>query len=156
MAKGSFAPDVTIKLEGVQQLLKNLEQFSQTIQRRIVRKAVSAGSTPMLQAVKAAAPRETGLLKKSIGRKVKTYRNSGVVLVIIGPRSGFRTVIDDKPRNPLMYAHLVEFGTSKAPAKPFMRPAFQAMKQTAQNIIRQKLAEEIEKEAKKLKKTGKK
>lgn len=147
---------VRVRLEGMQTLLKNLEQFPRTIQRRIIRKAVSAGSTPVLQAIKANTPRDSGQLKRSIGRKIKTYRNSGIVIAILGPRSGFRTVIDGRPRNPLRYAALVEYGTSKTPANAFMRRAYATTKQTAQETIRQKLTEEIAKEAAKLKKTGKK
>lgn len=42
------------------------------------------------------------------------------------------------------YWWLVEFGTSKNPAKPFMRPAFETKKQEATEIFRRRLRQEIE------------
>jgi hypothetical protein len=83
--------------------------------------------------MKRLAPKESGLLKKSIGQVVRTYRNGGLTIAFIGPRRGFRQVVMRKKpfgaeltltpgeadtardypvmSDPVKYAHLVEYGT---------------------------------------------
>ena len=55
-----------------------------------------ASMTPLNKEAKRQAPKETGQLKRSIGKKIKTYKNDGVVWGGVGVRSGFRVVIDGK------------------------------------------------------------
>ena len=102
-------------------------------------------------------PKESGLLRKSIAKKVKTYATSGTVVAVIGPRAGFgKVVVVDKKtgrtqyRDPLHYSHLVEFGTKSTKAQPFLRPAYDGAKAAALALIESKAREEIAKEAAKL------
>ncbi|NCQ29162.1 MAG: hypothetical protein GW802_17310, partial [Armatimonadetes bacterium] len=46
----------------------------------------------------------------------------------------------------------IEFGTSKMPAKPFLRPAFEGQKENAVKAIGAKLDERIQKHARDLNK----
>ena len=95
-------------------------------------------------AAKREVPVDTGLLKKSIGKKVKTYRQDGVVWVAVGPRSGFEEHIDGVVvKNPVKYAHLVEGHN------PFMRRAFDTTKGEVLRIMEKELRSNIEKEARK-------
>lgn len=116
----------------VKDLMSSLDGLKNAVKNRILKKAVNKGCKIILKAAKAKAPRETGLLKKSLGSKVKVYRNTGVVVGIVGPRKGFRQeVLRKKGRwfpamvisDPIRYAHLVELGTSHSQAKPFLGPA---------------------------------
>ena len=50
------------------------------------------------------------------------------------------------PKDPF-YWRFVEFGTSKMPAKPFMRPAFEQSKEKAETEIIKTLKDGIESEA---------
>jgi HK97 gp10 family phage protein len=108
---------------------------------------VAKGGQILAKAAKAGAPKETGLLKKSIGSKVKVYP-SGVAVAIVGPRQGFKAeVTREKNRrfpwtgtsNPTRYAHLVELGTRQAPAKPFLKPALAGQ----QAAIREAMAKAV-------------
>lgn len=133
-----------IKLRGDKALTRKLQSLAARTQNTIVRSAAGKAMTPVNRAAKQLAPKETGLLKKSVGKKTKTYPGKGTVWVGVGPRKGFAQEItvtgpDGKPvkrwRDPVKYAHLVEYGTAPhvqpklgithpgAPAKPFMRPA---------------------------------
>jgi HK97 gp10 family phage protein len=87
---------------------------------KIVKKAMGEAGKIILKEAKGGIPRESGLLKKSMGRKVKVYRGSGAVVAIVGPRTGFVQIVDVKGlggirhsvlRDPTKYAHLVEGGT---------------------------------------------
>ncbi|MBN2024080.1 MAG: HK97 gp10 family phage protein [Pirellulales bacterium] len=93
------------------------------VYRRVLRSAVAKATRPIVRDAKALAPKRnrtvdeqgrevgpTGLLRKSLGFVIRTYLTRGVVLGVIGPRKGFRTIIDGRPRDPIHYAHLVEFG----------------------------------------------
>ena len=90
------------------------------------------------------AMKSSGLMAKSIGSKVKTYP-SGVVVGLVGPRSGFNRQVGvrkhrakiGQPINvdPIFYRHLVEYGTPRSRAKPFMRPAWDQTKDQAQAAI---------------------
>ena len=132
-----------LRLEGDKQLIKKLERLGSTIGRRVVRKAAGKSMTPMNKAAKREAPVVTGLLKKSIGKKVKTYRKDGVVWVAVGPRTGFLEVIDGVRKDPVKYAHLVE------QHNPFMRRAFDNTKGAVLRIMEKELRSNIEAEARK-------
>jgi hypothetical protein len=43
----------------------------------------------------------------------------------------------------LPYAHMIEFGTSRIAAQPFMRPAWDSKRRESLNIIRSELGTEI-------------
>ena len=138
-----------VLLEGEKALARTLERLEARTQKKIVRPAVKSALSPITKAAKRKAPVETGLLKKSIGNKVKTYR-SGVVWGGVGPRVGFKTEMPDGGyRNPVKYAHLVELGTKHSPAQPFLRSALDEQRAAALAILATKIRAGIEKEARK-------
>lgn len=149
------------KIDGLSDVMKSLEGLKASVGRRILRKAITDATRPILKDAKSKCPRETGLLRKSLGRKTKVYRKSGVVVGIVGPRTGFKQMVTIKDRrtgktvevlrNPTKYAHLVEYGTLKAAAKPFLRPAWTGNKSRAAELIATRVREEIAKEAAKAK-----
>jgi HK97 gp10 family phage protein len=151
-----MAFSVQYKMSGGRELQRALAKFSPGRQRAIARRALASASTLTLRAAKQRAPVETGLLRKSLGKKTKTYPNKGTVVVAIGPRTGFRRLVRVKGklvrRNPTKYAHLVEFGSRPhtvgkgsslrkrrqrgvmhpgVAARPFLRPALDTTAQAA-------------------------
>lgn len=122
------APLARMVFKGDKEMLRAMNRLKGGAQRRIARPAVTAGLKPIRKAARENVPVEHGLLKKSLGsiilKKSKT-KVPGAVVGIIGPRSGFRQVIDGKPRDPAKYGHLVEFGTEEHTIKP--RPPKKAL-----------------------------
>lgn len=100
---------IRAEIEGIADLMKTLDKFPGAVQRRILRPALAAEGQRVLKEARTKVPVDTKLLKKSLGRRTKTYKNGGVV-VIVGPRHGFKQIINGKPKNPTQYAHLVEYG----------------------------------------------
>lgn len=98
-------------IEGMDELRKTLLGLPAQIQRRVLRPAMAAEGRRVAKHARSYVPVRHGLLKKSMGSKVKTYVQSGAVVAIVGPRSDFKQVIAGKPVKPSKYAHLVEFGT---------------------------------------------
>jgi len=74
----------TVTLEGLPATVRKLEQLPQKIQKGPVRKATRAGGAPFVKAAKRNAPRRTGIFKRSLTQKVKSYRGGVVTLSIIG------------------------------------------------------------------------
>src|SRR5579864_477519 len=94
-------------IAGEKEVFAQLDALESKLRKQSLRKAVNAGSSIVLKAVKRRAPVEVGggslgraragLLKKSLGRKVKAYK-SGVVVGIVGARKGFRKAIGVRTR----------------------------------------------------------
>ena len=136
----------------LKRLLAKVQRLPRAAQLKVIRPALNEASKIILQAVKARAPKDTGLLRKSLGRRMKTYRRSGVIVAYVGPRTGFKREVTLRSgrtvfRNPTRYAHLVERGTSRAPAYPFMRPAFDESKAAVMSALKRKISEGIVREA---------
>ena len=137
---------------GQGELLARFLALSEAVRRRILRVAGRKAMVPVNKRAKQLCPREMGLLKKSIGIKVKTYPTTGTVWVGVGPRIGaqFEGVgPDGKKRVPVRYAHLVERGTRHSPAQPFMRPAMDEKRNEINAILKREVWREIVKAAKK-------
>jgi HK97 gp10 family phage protein len=144
---------ISASVQGMREAYAALSKAAKKIQRDGSRKAANAGGKVVLKAMKGAVRVRTGLLKKALGRKVKSFGDSGVSVAIIGPRTGFKVVkqkdgstakvqtkfsrLDgtrvnkkgetvNKYSNPTQYAHLVDKGTRRSRAYPFRAPVQQA------------------------------
>lgn len=156
------------EVEGMKGALATLAHLKGAARKRIVRRGLTLCARILAKAAKRLAPKETGLLRKSIASKVKTYPN-GSVVAIIGPRDDakFRQPVVRKKgkwfpstvtANPVKYAHLVELGhggRAAAPAKPFLAPALAASQSQVKARFAQAVREGLEKEAAKAAGKGK-
>jgi HK97 gp10 family phage protein len=116
-------------------LLKLPAELAKTVEADVLR----GGMTPVRKAAQTYAKRirDTGQLYKSIGLTVRRVRKKGQNVnrytARVGPRGGFGITLGTKTkgknkgksirRDPRFYAHLIEYGTSRQPARPFIRPA---------------------------------
>lgn len=162
-----MAVRITGGLSGDHPLMEALAQLrSPTVRNRIKRLALRKAQKPLRERTRALARKESGLLKKSIGTKEKTYKNSGVVMAIVGPRSGFKRWVTvrglRKLRNPVRTAHLVEQGTRAhdipirrgpfagtvvhhpgAHPYPFLEPAWASQKSLVETILKREIEKGI-------------
>lgn len=141
-------------LLGAKELERTFRTLGERVQRKVTRQAVNAAATPVVRAAKAKAPEESGTLKRSLGKKVRTYKQTGTVAAIIGPRTDVEGEHNGQVRKPKFYAHLVEGGHidesgNHVPAEPFLRPAFDETQGQALGVMQDKLAAGVVKEAKK-------
>lgn len=141
-------PARDITLTGDRRLARKFRKLQSNASRnRVIRRPLSAALSPINKAAKQNAPVGTGALKKSIGTKVKAY--PGGVWGGVGPRVGEKFTIigeDGKKHIPANYAHLVEYGTARTPAKPFLRPAMDSQRPNALRILKSGVWKNIEKE----------
>lgn len=138
--------EVGMKLFGDRELRRALGGMRAATQRKIVRPAVNAALTPVNKAAKRSAPKRTGQLKRSIGKVVRLYKKRGVIWGGVGPRKGFKVIIDGKAVDPTKYAHLVERGTVRTKANPFLRRALDENKSEAKRIMAERIRAGIAKE----------
>lgn len=113
--------------------LSPLEGLSRTLVGKILRKATREAAKIVKEAVKAGADAAKlyGFLAKSISVKIKTYK--GTAVAVVGPRSKFvktqgtytrgKRKGEPKVVRPSYYAHLVERGSKRSRAHPFLKPA---------------------------------
>jgi Bacteriophage HK97-gp10, putative tail-component len=115
-----MAWSVKAEFTGAGDVLARLARLRPGRARTVLRRALNEATKPVLDAAKANAPRQSGLLKKSLGRVTRTYVRANSVVSFIGPRSGFRRAVTVKDRvtgrtrtmirNPVNIAHLTEGG----------------------------------------------
>jgi HK97 gp10 family phage protein len=144
-----------VSVKGIKELRRSIGRLPEDFIKGAERAVLRAGGAPIVKAAKARAPigsgPHPGLLKKSIGMNVRKV--GSIISARIGPRTGFRVQVGTKKlrknlmakrrdgsrilaasagtevpvfKDPNKYSHLVELGTSKSPAKPFIRPAIDA------------------------------
>lgn len=117
---------IDVQHTGIPEIRKRMKGVPLRIVKQVLRPSVRAAASPVTKEARKEIDRhsliETGALRRSIGVKVKTYRNRAV-WAGIGPRKGFNLMYRGKNRDPRKYAHLLEKGTKNQRRTPFMRPA---------------------------------
>lgn len=115
---------IRVKFEGGDELAKALGALSERMSRKVVRAALVEAAEPMRQAIETNAPRRPG--KPDIADHIivsNARPEDGAVGVAVGPAS------------PFFYGGFNELGTSHQPARPFVRPGFDANISSAVEIM---------------------
>lgn len=128
----------SFKIEGLSELLDGLEELTSASAINVQKRALTAAGRPIQQDAQTAAPHRTGFLQRSITisarlspRQKKAASKESKIEIYVGPPSMARAIVG-------------EFGSVKQTPKPFMRPAWDANKQTALKSIKGILEDEIE------------
>ncbi len=165
-----------MEMIGFDELDKMFRNLPAKVTKNVQRKAVRAGASVLLKEYRRNVKKlgkVTGTLRRSLAKKVKTYRRTATVVGIIGPKS-----------RAAPHAHLVEFGTKpryrgkkrkgermrrvfravriggrwgytgSMPAFAPLRRAFYSTLSKVKHTMRKKLADGIKAEALKLRKAA--
>ena len=123
----------SLQLRGGLELERNLGLLDKRVRSRAITKAVRKAAQPVIKTSKGLVPRDTGLLRLSLGQKVRTDRRRGQTYSVVGARlhiAGKKAAAIrgglTRARVPANYADLVELGTRHSRPRPFLRPAFEA------------------------------
>jgi HK97 gp10 family phage protein len=135
-----------IEITGLQETIRNLGELEDKLAKQALRKALQAGVNVMGNAVMARTPVDTGLLKESVGTAVtvRSDGRSGIASVGFG-RQGYvarmiefgHRIVGHKPKKKDTGKHV--------PARPFIRPAFDASAEKAVDAFTAVIAAEVEK-----------
>lgn len=136
-----------IKIEGMDSLERKLKKLPEKIQKNIMRAAIQAGASTLAKRIKAAAPVDTGALRKSIKAKRKRGK----------PTEVQSDVVTTAP-----HAHLIEFGHAlkkgtgdkqttigQVPANPFFRNTLDQSRGDIVREITKKIVDRLASEASK-------
>ncbi|MGE4339152.1 MAG: HK97-gp10 family putative phage morphogenesis protein [Pigmentiphaga sp.] len=163
-------------ISGLKELNAALEGLPKSIQRNALRRVLNRAGEPIAQAASANAPRDTGELRDSIAVSARLKNNVGrkeyaEVMRSGGTKDDARAALRgarraakgqgsfaeihvgpaepqaNKRRNAIKRI-VQEFGSSTQPGQPYMRPAWDANKGRALEIIKADLAAEVDKAAK--------
>lgn len=131
----------SIRIDGLKELEIRLKRLPQKVAGKALYSALMAGAEAIRKEAVSRAPEDTGKLKRNIVKRREKTRPELSASVVVGVRAkGKKT----DPQN-AYYWRYFEFGTSKRPARPFLRPAFEAQKEEAVARIAAKLRQRIEK-----------
>lgn len=133
-------------ISGMAELAKTLGGLAANVQRNALRKAVSSGAAIIRNEARAIAPVDTGEMRRDVQMKRERTADSQIATYAVYVRSGKKSRLAGKARGverDSFYWRFVEFGTSKMAARPFMRPAFEAKKNEAAEMIRDTLRQRI-------------
>lgn len=157
---------VAVQVTGLKELDAALGQLPKSIARNVLMRVLKKAGEPMAQAARANAPVASGKLRRSIVVSPRLKNSVGKSEFAAAMRAGLgvgaarQALRDARRASPgksfaemyvgtaagtgvVRYAHLVEFGSSKQPPNPFMRPAFDSESSTALVIIRRELGNEV-------------
>lgn len=139
---------VKISISGISEIDKALMMMPKVLTHQVLGNAHAAAAKPLISKAQLAAPEgPTGNLVDSIGAIKTPIKKAGSIgEVTVGPR---RT-----RRHRGHHGHLVEFGTRARknkrganrgimPAKPFMRPSFEATKPQVIELIRVEIGKKV-------------
>ena len=160
----------TVQVKGLSELLKNMEQLPRELVSNrggLVRSALFRAAKTVRDEAKQRAPRDTGALQASViaardNNPQATGANERYVVTVKKKRwtgkakaKAAKTAagkIDYRKSGDAFYWRVVEFGTSKMRAQPFLRPAFESQKDVALDQFKQSLATGIQRTVRKMNK----
>lgn len=152
---------VTVEVRGLKELRAALLKLPVKMQGAAIYSALNAGAQPIKKDAQARVPVRTGVVKRAIrvSRSKVNKGKDGLTEVMVNVKKlgrkevrAFKAAGGKSGANPNdpYYWRFLEFGTSKMPAKPFLRPAFESNKGRSLEAIRKKLGQAIEHQARKL------
>lgn len=121
-----------ISLLGDKVLAYQFKQLPLVVQRKLLRQSFREAMRPVLTMARALAPKLTGRMARTLRlRSMKRRRGQLGMMVISGRRSDLAIPAD----HPWYYPAHVELGTSKMPAHPYLRPAFDRQREIMAQVI---------------------
>lgn len=130
--------EISFKLNGDKELIKNLRKINTTAQKRALKKSAKAGAAPVVQEAKRRVPVDTGRTKRYL-RSWTARQRPGEVIESIGVTAKTRAHV----------ARFLETGTSKMAARPFLRPAMDEMQKKAAQETNDAMVEAVLEEVRK-------
>lgn len=118
-----------LRIDGIKELERALMKLPKELRDKSEKAALRGGAFLISKAAKSKVPVGRGFLKKAIGITVR--KSKGNLTGRVRAKSKKTTItVNGKPKviNPAKYASLVEYGTSRTAARPFIRPAVEQSK----------------------------
>lgn len=154
---------MTIKVRGLKEIEALLEKLPDRISANVLNAALRRGASVIAKEarknLRASPSIDSALLEKSISSRARRQKRKGKyvgrAVVSIGAQRVTTQVVRKGHKKPVTatpskYAHLVEFGTRKMKAEPFLRPALDTKGAEAIAVIGEAMSKRISAEAAKM------
>lgn len=115
---------VDISMTGDKALQKKLKRLEFNLQKKIVRNSISRAILPVRDKAKSLVPVDSGLLRQSIKRKRSSRRGVASARIVTGTQVELGIPLDAKG----YYPAAIEYGTSKQPARSYLRAALSSLR----------------------------
>lgn len=122
---------MTIEIVGSTELAARLENLAARL-GDLSQEALEELAERIVEDAKALCPVDTGSLKRSI--RFERDPSGGVIVA-----AGGGGVVNPRTRREVDYAAYVEFGSSRAPAQPFLQPALEKNAASLEEILGRKI-----------------
>lgn len=167
-----------VEIQGLKELLASLDELPKRVRKKVMNKGLKAGVGVIRDEARRLVPVRYGALQKAIIARLNKPKGTFFFAEVTINRSAYtldkkgraKKIPKDSRRKrkyykgelyPKNYAHLVEFGTQPhalghgrmhpgAQPKPFLRPAYEAKKTLAIEVMRSTMLEAIDVEVVKL------
>lgn len=160
-------PLISVQVRGLSDLDKALGQLSKATARNVLKRTLTKAAEPIRDEAKRLVPVRTGKLRDSImiaarvKNKVGNAEYSAAMRAGLGKEAARSALLAARKAGKgtgsfaevyvgpargggvIRYAHIVEFGSNDTPMQPYMRPAWDAQKDAALNLIKGELASQI-------------
>jgi len=152
-----MAQTVTVEIQGLRELDAKLKKMGERMARRSAGRATGKAAKVIKDAAKrqviANPSVETGSLLGAIVSKKLPKRetpDTAAHIVTVRVRESKRATkrANRRKQKTAPYANIVEFGSVKMTAEPFLRPAFDSQGRAAQDVMVDTLRREVEEAAK--------
>lgn len=132
---------IKMKVDGFKEIKKALDVLGKAATDSVLRSALRKAGRPVADTAALLAPKRTGGLASSIDiRTTLTSRQKR-----FSPKQKGEVELFVGPSHPTgAHGHLLEFGTSRMPAKPFLRPAWDTHKESVLKVLEKEIWNAIE------------
>jgi HK97 gp10 family phage protein len=150
----SRGPSIQFQMQGLAQLTTRFKALSGAAQGKTIRASMRAMGTPVKKKVISQAPYDgvtpdnTHIRDNVVLGRSRSRSTNGCEVWTVGIKLGKKTLKSGKTvktEGDAWYWKLVEFGTSKMPSYPFIRPAAAAAAAEALEAFKKKFGEAITK-----------
>lgn len=156
---------ISVNFEGMKEVMESLKQLPKNLQNRVLVDATREMGAEIALQARANVPVKNGILRDSIGLSRQKTRTKSLISFAISPRKdvlikGFKALDIEKMKRISKttgfkyttwdnYGGWVECGTSKNPANPYLRPAYELKGENSINVFTEYVAQRIDKEIEK-------
>ena len=150
---------MAVKIKGARELRKTLHQLPRKVQKRVLARGVAGAAKEANRRIKSATPIQTEswgipnrLLRRSIGRKRKTYQATGTAFEVIGPRNDPKFYVAVRgqrgaTQTNVQFVPMTRVAQFVEKDDPFMRPAIDTMKSKLMKTMESDIRTEVMKAA---------
>lgn len=131
---------INISIAGLDALAGDFARLARGGQKKVLRQAAMAGARVGRDAIRAAAPVDEGITRKNVVTAAAKNNAPGTFTAGVRVRSERR----DGGRNPAYTYRFSELGTSKEPARPWIRPTWDSNEDEIEAAVRSRLASAID------------